>query len=208
MPMFRIAKKNVVFIHVPKTGGTSVEQALGVAGPMGMHSRNGKQLKSALDGPLARPIPLQHFHGSLLQACLDPGLVDYAFMIVRSPAERLISEYQHCRMRGCRIDAFLPFSAWLRYSLAAARVDPSYRNNHFRPQSEFACFGAEVFRLEDGLEKCLGHVAGKLGLQAIPALPHARKSDHGKPQPTDGDRALIARFYAADYAAYDYQPGF
>ena len=44
MPLFRINNKNVLFIHVPKTGGTSIECALSELSTMSFHSRNGKQV--------------------------------------------------------------------------------------------------------------------------------------------------------------------
>ncbi len=207
MPVFRINNKNVVFIHVPKTGGTSVETTLAQFSPMGLHSRMGHQLKAVNDGIFTRAIPLQHFHGGLLEACLDPGLVDYAFMIVRSPAQRLISEYRHCRARMKRLDARLPFSAWLRLSLRIAKLEPGYRNNHFRPQVEFRCFNAEVFRFEDGLQPAMQKIASRIGLGPID-VPHARQSPSVPVELTPKDRAYIAKTYAADYEVFGYEPGY
>lgn len=204
MPLFRINNKNVLFIHVPKTGGTSIECALSQLGLMGFHSRNGKQLKSALDGPFSRGLPLQHFHAPLLEACFDESLIDYAFMIVREPLERLISEYRHSRAMG-RLDAQMPFSPWLRFSLLAARLDPTFRNNHLRPQSEFACFRADVFRFEDGLQNCLGAVAARLGVNAHLDLPHERHSESFPVAVKPQDRALISRAYRSDYARFHYE---
>lgn len=206
MPLFRINNKNILFIHVPKTGGTSIEMALSELSPMSFHSRNGKQLKSALDGPFTRGLPLQHFHARLLEACFDASLIDYAFMIVREPVARLVSEYRHSRAMG-RLDARLPFSAWLRVSLAARRLDPAFRNNHLRPQAEFTCFDAQVFRFEDGLENCLSAVAARLGVNARLNLPHERQSPGCQVEVTPEDCNRIARAYRADYERFHYAAG-
>jgi hypothetical protein len=206
MPLFRINNKNILFIHVPKTGGTSIETALSHLSPMSFHSRDGKQLKSLLDGPFSRGLPLQHFHARLLEACLDQSLIDYAFMVVRAPVARLVSEYRHSRARG-RLDAKMAFSPWLRFSLAAAKIDPNFRNNHFRPQTDFACFGADVYHFEAGLENCLSPVAARLGVNDYLPLPHERASEPFPVTITPQDRSLIAEAYAADYARFHYEPG-
>jgi hypothetical protein len=206
MPLFRINNKNVLFIHVPKTGGTSIEYALSLLSPMCFHSRDGKRLKSLLDGRFSRSLPLQHFHARLLEVCLDQNLIDYAFMVVRAPLARIISEYRHSRARG-RLDAKMPFSQWLRFSLAAARFDPSFRNNHFRKQSDFYCFGADVFQFEAGLRNCLAPVAARLGVNENLHLPHERASEPFPVRITSKDRKLIAETYAADYERFNYEPG-
>ena len=206
MPLFRINTKNVLFIHIPKTGGTSIECALSKLSPMSLRSRNGRQLKSLMDGPFNRGLPLQHFHARLLEACLDQSLIDYAFMVVRPPLQRMISEYRHSRARG-RLDAKMPFSQWLRFSLAATRLDPGFRSNHFRKQTDFACFGADVFHFEQGLENCLSSVAAQIGVNEHLHLPHERKSDTYPVTITAKDRKLITQAYAADYERFNYEPG-
>ena len=41
MPVFAINGKSVLSIHVPKTGGTTVEKVLSQHGPMSLHSNGG-----------------------------------------------------------------------------------------------------------------------------------------------------------------------
>lgn len=204
MPLFRIADKNVLFIHVPKTGGTSVERALSTLAPMSLHGQGDKGLRIRADKGQSRPVPMQHLHGRLLEAIFAPQFIDYAFMIVRDPVERMISEYKHSRALD-RVETRWGFSSWLRLSLRVARAMPEFRNNHFRPQSEFACFGARVFHFEDGLGRAMTHVGDELGV-LIPALPHERRSASEVVKVTASDRAFIERAYADDFANFGYIP--
>ena len=155
MPAYRINNRNVLFIHVPKTGGTTVEKILSQHASSNLHSQGGKLLKPCRGSILTRSLALQHFHAALLEAMFARDFFDYAFMIVRDPLDKLKSEYRHSRALG-RLDTRLPFGAWVEVMLALAAVSPNLSNNHFRPQADFSCFSAEVFRFEDGMDHILG----------------------------------------------------
>jgi hypothetical protein len=132
-----------------------------------------------------------------------PGFFDYAFMIVRDPLERLKSEYRYCRKLE-RADSMLPFGLWVDLMLRLAAVAPGMRSNHYRPQVDFFCFDAEIFRFEDGIDKILGTLSERTGLAAPSSVPHMRRSD---PMPIDaGPRCLakVQQFYAADYERFGY----
>lgn len=202
MPLFRIAGKNVLFIHVPKTGGTSVEQAMAAVAPMSLHGFGDKSLRIRTAQGQSRAVPMQHMHARLLEAIFTPQFIDYAFVVVRDPVERLISEFKHSRALG-RAETRWGFSRWLRLSLAIRRAIPEFRNNHFRDQSDFPCLGARVFRFEDGLARAMAYVGDDLGV-LIPPLPHERRSPPEKVTVTARDRALIERAYAKDYENFGY----
>lgn len=206
MPLFRISGKNVLFIHVPKTGGTTVEKVLAKVAPISLHGLGNKSMRVLMgSGKLSRGIPLQHLHAKLLESIFAPGFIDYAFIIVRDPVSRMVSEYRHSRALG-RPETRFGFSRWLRISHMISSRLPEFRNNHFRPQAEYPCFGAEVLRFEDGVPEALARVAGKLGV-ALPAIPHERRSEAYEVVVTDADRAFIADIYADDYSAFGYVRG-
>ncbi len=200
MPVYRINNKNVLFIHVPKTGGTSVDAYLSSHATANLHNRL-RRLFSVHDGlGLDWQLPMQHFHAEVLERMFAPDFFDYVFMVVRDPLERLKSEYRHIRALPLRIDARLPFGMWARFMLWLARRAPSFARNHLRPQSEFPCFGAEVFRFEDGIDHVLKTVAERLGLPEPDEVPHRRNL-------AGEDIALSSRTAAALRAAYrkDYE---
>lgn len=203
MPVYRINKKNILFIHVPKTGGTTVESFLELHGKASLHNQGVKLLKPVSGSFLTRSLPLQHFHADLLAGMFAPDFFDYTFMIVRDPLERLKSEYRHSRALG-RPDTRLNFEHWVRLMLGLAAFAPNLRNNHFRPQSQFKCFNAEVFKLEDGMEHILASVCTRLGIPAPEKIPHERKMTDIAFDVTPVARAKIHAVYDADYRMFSY----
>lgn len=203
MPAYRIHNKNVLFIHVPKTGGTTVESFLETHGKMSLHNQGVKLLKPVSDSFLTRALPLQHFHADLLVAMFAPDFFDYTFMIVRHPLERMKSEYRHSRALG-RLDTRLNFEHWVRLMFGLAAFAPNLRNNHFRPQSQFKCFNAEVFKLEDGMEHILASVCTRLGIPAPGKVPHERKMTDSAFEVTPAAIAKVRAIYDADYRMFAY----
>ena len=201
MPVFAINGKSVLSIHVPKTGGTTVEKVLCQFGSKSLHSK-GSCLRGQFHGGwLSKPIPLRHLHGALHQRLVHPDQFDVMFMLVRDPVQLMVSAYRHSRQLS-RPEALLPFSAWLRICLRIIRSDPAFRNNHFRPKADYHVAGARILHFEDGLLACLNAISENLGLPMFETLPHERPSTTyaTEPSPRDGD--LIQRAFAADYEMF------
>jgi hypothetical protein len=203
MPAYRINGKNVLFIHVPKTGGTTLAAFLAAYSSTSLHNRGVKLLKPIEGGALTRSLPLQHFHGRLLESMFAADFFDYSFMVVRDPLERMKSEYRHSGILG-RIDARLPFGPWLSLTLGLSSLAPNIRNNHYRPQADFHCFNANVFRFEEGLQSIAARVATRLGVTTPTAVPHERRTDEAEIEVSRASLARIRRFYAADYETFGY----
>jgi hypothetical protein len=201
MPVFSINGKSVLFIHVPKTGGTTVERVLSQFGSMSLHS-NGHCFRDQFRGGwLSKPVPLQHLHGALLRRLILPDQFDLVFMLVRDPVQRMISEYRHARDLW-RPEALLSFSVWLRICLRLVRSDPAFRNNHFRAQADYHVEGAKVLHFEDGMLPCLNEISAALGLPMIEELPHERQSRAHPAEPSPRDLELIQKAFAVDYEMF------
>ena len=201
MPVFAINGKNVLFIHVPKTGGTTVEKVLSQFGSMSLHN-NGSCFRDQFRGGwLSKPVPLQHLHGVLLRRLFLPDQFDLVFMLVRDPVQRMISEYRHPRELG-RPEALLSFSAWLRICLKLVRSDPAFRNNHFRAQADYHVEGAKVLHFEDGMLPCLNEVSAALDMPKFKVLPHERQSRPYAAKPTPLDLERIQKAFAVDYEMF------
>jgi hypothetical protein len=203
MPIYRINEQRVLFIHIPKTGGTSVESFLRDYSPEGMHNQGNKIVRPVSGTLFSSSVPLQHFHARLLEAVFPENFFDYAFMIVRDPVARAVSAYRHSRALG-RPEGRLSFSHWLRLMLPVTRKLPYVRNNHMRAQTEFECFGAKVFHFEAGMPQILSQIANDLGLPAPEDVPHKRRIEGDVPEVSEADRALIKAHYERDFIAYSY----
>ena len=196
IPIFEISGKRILFIHVPKTGGTSLSVALEKFGTI-TFDRGFKENKKKFSE--------RHAHKALIHSNIIDTRFDYVFMITRDPVDRIISEYRYqCRKPGLHRSKVMGFGLWLDYSLYWAKKNRGYRDNHFRPQSEFATLGCEIFRLEDGLEFVINSINQKLGLSI--ELPAKRMNV--SPEYDIKVKKLhiekIHSFYVSDYLAYNY----
>lgn len=127
MPFIEVDGKRVLFIHIPKTGGTSVEAWLRTQGPLWLHS---------IGGPAVSRCTPQHYRLADIEHVLGEGYFDYAFAIVRDPYERLASEY---KMRAAQQESGFwkvaqPFSYWAEVNLAKQKDHAFQWDNHLRPQ--------------------------------------------------------------------------
>jgi Sulfotransferase family len=195
MPLLHINGRLVLFIHVPKTGGSSIETALEAHGPL---------LLAA--GAPSRDLPCapQHFHAALLKAVLPVERIDYSFMIVRHPLDRMLSEYRWTTRKARRWQSRFNFSSWLRLSAALRMANRYHRDNHLRPQWEFALPGTEVFRFEDGVEHALQRALARVGVASPARLDHLKRSETRSIHVKQGDAEFVRRMFRADYQHYGY----
>lgn len=199
MPFFNVNGKNVLFIHVPKTGGTSVESWMSDHATVRFRS---------VGVPDALQCTPQHLRMTDFRKLFGDDFFDYAFMIVRNPYDRIVSEY---RMRAAEaIQGFWgeapTFSQWLESSLKLQQRDPWCLDNHLRPQWEFVGSGVDVFKFEDGLENIVRRVADRIGLAAPDALPRKMElgGSVGSVDWDHHDRILVRKQYDRDFLEFGY----
>jgi hypothetical protein len=197
MPILSVEGKTVLFIHVPKTGGRAVEAHIKDHGSVCFEHTLGRELG-------LKCIPM-HFHGAVLESLFDPSLFDHAFMVVRHPVARAVSDFRYFVRRRKLVDNPPNFTRWLRYRLFRAQRNPYYMDNHFRPQWEFECFDSAVYRLEDGLETAVKDMNAKLGTTIPEQLPRVNEGAAVEVDVRDADRDLIYSRYAQDFERFGYQ---
>ncbi len=192
MPLARLADKLVFFAHIPKTGGSSVEDWLGQAGALGLRH------KSALEGMGCTP---QHLHAALFEPLFKGAFVDARFAVLRDPVERLVSEYRYRRgqveRKGKR--QMPEFDAWAARAFRLYGENPYFLDNHIRPQAEFVSKDMTLFRFENGLEAVTDWLEELSGVTG-PTLAHKLASEGDTVEVPQEFRAKIEAFYAADYA--------
>ncbi len=199
MPIANINGMNILFIHVPKTGGSSVEYYLGQNGTLTLIGNKKKFFFRCSE---------QHLHAEPLRKYCNPADMDWIFMIVRHPVDRIISEYRFQMRKQKFIRNALSFSNWLRYSLTVSKINGYHRDNHFRPQHSFEIKGAEIFRFEDGISNCISKISERLNIPCPSIEIHKKRSQNMKVKISKQDLKLIEHYYKKDFDLYSYSSDF
>lgn len=97
MPIFETPKGKVLFIHIPKTGGSTISRELARHHQMSMNTN------SFWPGYDCTP---QHLHAGPLTGLFEPAALAYVFTVVRNPVDRIRSEY-NWNQKAVHQDAFL-----------------------------------------------------------------------------------------------------
>lgn len=203
MPIFILPEKKILFIHIPKTGGSSVETYLQRLG-------FGMSMFSTTDN--SKGCTPQHFHRDLLLEYAFPGEFDAVFTIVRDPVERFKSEYNfRMQIRQKNGNDIIPVSAWVKSVLKQYQENPFAFDNHLRPQSHFLIPGTRIYRYEQGLENAISGIIVDLGLQlnkdrlgTIPRTQLAKNYLENGNILTMDELVAIRRIYREDYELLDY----
>lgn len=198
--------RGYIFVHIPKTGGTSLATAL-----------EGRAMRDDIligDTPkaLRRKSRLKHLtpKGRLWKhSTLDDitGVVDpkgmFTFTLVRNPWDRMVSYYSwlqaqsfdHPAVALAQVNDFSSF-------LNSEQTKTSLRQN---PYGSYMRAGSLYFRIEH-LQDDLNPLWKHLGFELT--IPHVNTSDRScdwRPYYSDTDAALIADLCAADIKRSDYR---
>lgn len=208
MPFFRAGERVVYFVHVPKCGGTSVEEYLQSRfGPVAFLNNRFMDLPEAARWSRTSP---QHIDRETLAQLFPDGFFDAAFAVVRHPVARILSTYHFQVAVEKRVPPGLAFADWLRQQVAARERDPFLIDNHFRPQMDFLPEGCAIFHLEHGLDALVPFLDALAGSEdGARFIGHVNRREAGRSReavPRAEDLALIAEIYAADFAGLGYLP--
>jgi hypothetical protein len=199
------AKHQCIFVHIPKTGGQSIESVFLKLSGLDWESRAPLLLRLKEpheDGPerLAHLTAREYVALRYIDAESFNSFFKFAF--VRNPWDRLVSEYRYLKEQ-------VPFAAFAERVLADDYSDAS---RHIRPQVEFVTDdgGATIVdfigRFES-IQKDFAEVAHRLGLGRV-KLPHRNSSGlfrRGYRHYYDLQlRERVRQFYAADIERFGY----
>ena len=190
-------EKRVIFLHVPKTGGTTVKRLFDI-----------RQLDDP--DPTIRPSP-QHLTCELLRSSIgeDKYWSYYKFAFVRNPWARLVSSY-FWRQQLPKKRLVITFEHFVENARSAV-ISGQYYNqefaDHFIPQIEFTRDADDVFRFES-FEDGLRTVAAKLGvglgpLEGKPARPYDRYWEYYD----NNTRSIIFKTYREEIEQFAYEFG-
>ncbi|MCF7976821.1 MAG: sulfotransferase family protein [Chromatiaceae bacterium] len=195
MPFFEREGKVFLFIHVPKTGGTSIESHLRGFSRMFFYHGN------RMIPPITRVSP-QHYPISDVRGLFGSGFWQDSFAIVRNPYHRLESEYRYQKR------FFWPragdFNEWLKTVLHVCRDDPFYLDNHLRPQVYFLDETVSLFRYECGLEAAKDQIERIMGYRSDSTLPKCLGVEKEALIWNSESLELVNHFYAVDFERLGY----
>ena len=192
-------KHKFKFIHIPKTGGSSIEVAFDL-----QHESNLFQPKftNQIEGCYFAP---QHFTHTLINH-FKPESKDYfSFAIVRNPYSRIISEYFYINknFENNLIREFSEdhFNLWLDTSLVKFDID------HKLPQSSFIDSPVDMILKLENIEGDFEELNKQLGINY--KLGHENKSFINKNNIVDSlnknTKLKIYNIFKEDFEKFDYE---
>tara|TARA_R100000900_G_scaffold105540_1_gene81887 strand:- start:990 stop:1583 length:594 start_codon:yes stop_codon:yes gene_type:complete len=191
--------KKLIFIHIPKCGGTSVENAL-----FRPHEKTSDALftlKGHPDHDKYETGGLQHLSASKVREVVGGKIYDefYKFAVVRHPVKRLISQFNYTYQFPYFVDMLnLKFKNFtFREYLDAIR---NKYHVHWRPQHEFIYDGNrllvdKIYKMED-----LKPLENDLDI----TLPHHNKSTKHITSISERDESIIKNIFEKDYELLEY----
>lgn len=217
MPISHVHR--TIFVHIPKTAGTSVEAVLG------MH---GQKSDIGIRPYFTQEIDREHLYGRDLQHMTAAALQDalrqdgvferyFKFAVVRNPWDRLVSVFAWTDQKWAKgqeltdvefessVRQLHGMVAIARSSGQALRVGP-----HLRPQVHFLVgrdrkLLVDFIARHETLPADWEHIRRRIGIDA--ELPLRMRSHHRPYQSyyNDTTRAMVDQIYAEDIAAFRYE---
>jgi hypothetical protein len=206
MPFLTVKGKNILYMHIPKNAGTTVENWLASLGPVHLSCNYNLGYSHTF-----RTTP-QHFTADDIQRLFADGFFSYSFLFTRNPYERIESEYRylhkigHLKREMKNLWTVPSFSQWIKKSLEEINSNPWIWDNHLRPQWEYVYPQADIYKMEDGLLNGIKAVALKMDVVApteLPRLNHTREIDVSTTW-NDESRSLVKKYYARDFKEFGY----
>ena len=211
MPILLKEGKAILFIHVPKCGGSSFEKEMEIRGwkeIVSVRGINGKDLEFLRCTP-------QHMHAKILDSFIDINKIEKNIAIVRNPFNRLLSEFSWQKFQGI---TNLSANDWLDTIFEKYEKNNFIFDNHIRPQTEFLFPNTKFFKLEDdGISKALEYIGAgdkKFKINKSTIIRKIKGDRMKKTKKTlkeiqafEDRKTDIENFYHEDYLALGYEKG-
>jgi len=195
-------QRKIIFIHIPKTGGSSIETMLSDNGRYELHYhcvRNGRSQ--------------HHLTAFELKYALGPMYQNYfKFAFIRDPYDKMISEYYWCKTPRTGYRSGQSFDDFLKYVEDVVNNQKYFKyidNDHFIPQYYYLFHNKKllvgnIYKFEE-INTVLPMLKAKFKINAeIPHLNKSIKKDEEKLVLTDEQKERIYKLYKIDFDVFNY----
>jgi hypothetical protein len=192
--------RKIIFIHIPKTAGSSIEHLLS----------DGEKYKLDFIG-VRNGRSTHHYMGIELNIILKDLYKEYyKFSFVRNPYDRLISEYFWCRLNNVGHQFNKTFDEFLDYVENVFKNKNFFKpieNDHFIPQYSFLFFNNKllvnnIFKYED-IQTAIPLIKKRLKIKT--EFQHLNKSNKIEITLTDEQKERIYNLYKIDFQTFNYK---
>jgi len=209
-------KHQYIFVHIPKTGGTSLTLALEnrvgkddiLIGDTPKALRRRKRLKDVNSrGRLWKHSTLTDIYGLVSAQDISRYFI---FTLVRNPWDRMVSYYHWLREQGfdhpsVGLAKALEFSAFLNHPMTVQAVSASAYSSYLKDEDGHE--RCDMFLRLEHLAEDLPALAERLGFR-LPEMPHSNPSQRladWRGYYSDHDADLIGRMCSADIERFGYR---
>ena len=202
-----------IFVHIPKSGGTSIELALGMDRGnelFGFEAADGTRYDNSV-GPRMKAegqhdlICLQHLEATRVRSRYPDEIWNtyFKFSVVRNPFDLVVSEFSyHTQEREDMLGilGFAPDTPFKDYVHSGFRAK---QQKKFLVDERGEIIVDFIARFEN-LEHDFAHICKTIGVEV--KLPHANKTvrDPYREYYDDRTRARVERVYADDFQLFGY----
>lgn len=194
--------RNLLFIHIPKTGGTSIEYLLNI--PLTPYNFFGIQ----------NGLALQHYTASKMKTWLGEEYFNKCSKIamVRNPYDRVVSEYYWTIKRDKKFaTTFKEFLLKIKKIIIENRYDQSPHYDHYKPQSDFVFIDGknviDYLGKFENFNSFVEEIIPKFSLDKN-KFGHHNKSEYNRDVDHFEDkecREIVNEIYQMDFINFDYE---
>ena len=195
-------RRKIIFVHIPKTGGSSVETLLTDNGYFELDLlgvRNGRAQ--------------HHLTAYELLTLFGQSYFNYfKFAFVRNPYDKFLSEYYWCKQPGIGFKSKQSFDDFIKFVEDVVKNNKYFKyidNDHFIPQYHYLFYNKKilvgnVYKFED-INIVLPMLKEKFKINAeIPHLNKSVNSTSNKIVLTDEQKEKIYNLYKIDFDVFNY----
>lgn len=195
-------KYKVVFLHNPKTGGSSIEALLEIP-------KDSEYLLNRYYGNTSKPVP-QHFTYNQLRIIIPREKFNsyFKFTYVRNPWDRLLSTYAWHNRGFETFEEFVNFvdELYQKYTPETIYNYPNYQEkycSHLLPQYVYTGPDVHVYRFEN-FNPETQNLLYRLDIQKSIPKDNASNHQHYSKYYNDKTRDIVAKIYAEDIKRFGY----